>query len=1502
MSLNNLIKKVTDKQLSSMVSNTPDNINNVNASSDNVAGDVNIDNNSTADGADVKKAKHTIVDTRHQNKTIINNIFSGGDIKIADVDTRYSGAVNLHVVKNWKVAQIGAGGIGSPVTQTLVGMGISNYTIFDDDIVEVHNCGPQMHPITNIGKPKVQSTAEQMFAFRGITINEKQKRVTKLDDLKDDGMIYDVIINAVDNMDIRRILGWELLSKSFEKYKSYNLAIPQITLHDITYNLDNVVPIEIAIPTLLHDLSKIIRSIRSNYNIKSVHDLFIVDTNKLGLQHITVDMLRYITAIKQQLTPIEFKEIVVGEVDILTGTPRVFNETDFYTKYMVFPYINEDKVAVTYYGILSLLMNIDRYFIYSNMYDTVLGGGLEVMITLKSTAVDNNDNTDSNNSNDKDSINESSIPRLDALCLDEQNKILTLPILFDIPTHDLQIVENNVNALCNYILTNIPEVYIDSRMSLGTWNTYTLPLRDAYFQSVYLYWAIIGSIYGGSELDYRLRRKIPEALRVISNINSIDLTPEEISNILDVQKIPNMTSILENPTDKVAAYWHNMPYNKVSSSLCLCEFLTEALFDGSEAIQEPCTARAIVYTGVNIASYIGAALHYISSRQYAAGDIHEFIHVTDANDVIDTNVRYSSVNMFSQDPINEEAPFRWRHTFNSRSFLSSNDIAYANTIKLYNKYKSNYIELDDIMQTILPKLRNDLDSVLNTHNSIVISYIGGVLYQASKHLNVDRDTNNEKYSALFDISLNTLKYAGMEKLISFQKYNLTNEQLYHLYSIWLVMLLSCGYITMDDIQIDKPISIEALPEIPNCLSNKEELINVLYSDLMLTDYNTWNKLYTDTDSIGNSLLTLNPYYRHLYGETYKHKNDLYKTKDLSDILTDVYYTINKYIQLTYIDSSALGLYSAHPKMFRYMNIKHIHNSIDDKPNFYINNIEKAMKENNICISDALIIDKPTLQNKLSVHNVELGIINDNSLLKVYNTRLLYNIIESPDLVRYHYIKVFIFNICKNKLQRAENGLFVDNLQTRKIKNTIEFILQIDQNIEEAQMHNTLVESAVYAYSSDMMLLYSSNALLTNGRTSIGGQDSLLNTLGSKVPCILHTNKVSVPMSFRNSVLVDYNTVLSKYVKVGNDFHIDMEDGVLRNLVDSDIARVLNNIRNSVINTYYDCLSTEYKNIGFVRTVSGNCRDVCLAFPLISDDYTNGENDTYQNKGIIKSLRHTIDLECTSCTSTTHICDAYLSPGVEYVDTIFNAIYSTSLNNRKAHMNTWTDATLPKRVIKYKANDTLIRPNFNSSDYNDNDKHGILSYINTFSLEAYGHRYSDDYLYKNIPSALRLGNIRNILMLLLLRERDAKYNTQYIKKIYEGYYFINVIPHQEIIDTISNMFANAKDSILLDKFYTELPYIIDKATLLYGIEPRLAFDNINDLENTRVLLQHPDVLIANYPDLYNSDTHIIRLQINGIDTDDSDTGYEDNYDDYEDEDEDDDIFDEIIIDDDPEVDL
>ena len=65
------------------------------------------------------------------------------------------------------VTFIGVGGIGSFAAFATGKLGVPKITLVDDDTVELHNAPNQMHAATDIGKPKVDVTAEMIRAHSG---------------------------------------------------------------------------------------------------------------------------------------------------------------------------------------------------------------------------------------------------------------------------------------------------------------------------------------------------------------------------------------------------------------------------------------------------------------------------------------------------------------------------------------------------------------------------------------------------------------------------------------------------------------------------------------------------------------------------------------------------------------------------------------------------------------------------------------------------------------------------------------------------------------------------------------------------------------------------------------------------------------------------------------------------------------------------------------------------------------------------------------------------------------------------------------------------------------------------------------------------------------------------------------------------------------------------------------------------------------------------------------
>jgi hypothetical protein len=98
-----------------------------------------------------------------------------------------------------KITIIGAGAIGSFTALSLVKMGFTNLTVFDDDKIDVENLNCQFFRHSDIGKPKVVALQELIHDFTGNTIEIVNDRWN--------GTILDgIIIAAVDSMEVRKSL------------------------------------------------------------------------------------------------------------------------------------------------------------------------------------------------------------------------------------------------------------------------------------------------------------------------------------------------------------------------------------------------------------------------------------------------------------------------------------------------------------------------------------------------------------------------------------------------------------------------------------------------------------------------------------------------------------------------------------------------------------------------------------------------------------------------------------------------------------------------------------------------------------------------------------------------------------------------------------------------------------------------------------------------------------------------------------------------------------------------------------------------------------------------------------------------------------------------------------------------------------------------------------------------------------------------------------------------
>lgn len=114
--------------------------------------------------------------------------------------TRHRDLINPTALAR-KIVIVGAGAIGSFVALSLAKMGYHNLHVYDFDTVETENIGAQFFSVESIGKKKVVALQEMVLQFTGIQIYAYDYRI-----LKEDVVDTDILISAVDSMEVRTLL------------------------------------------------------------------------------------------------------------------------------------------------------------------------------------------------------------------------------------------------------------------------------------------------------------------------------------------------------------------------------------------------------------------------------------------------------------------------------------------------------------------------------------------------------------------------------------------------------------------------------------------------------------------------------------------------------------------------------------------------------------------------------------------------------------------------------------------------------------------------------------------------------------------------------------------------------------------------------------------------------------------------------------------------------------------------------------------------------------------------------------------------------------------------------------------------------------------------------------------------------------------------------------------------------------------------------------------------
>lgn len=129
------------------------------------------------------------------------------------------GEEKLSILKNKHIAIFGIGGVGGYVCEALVRSGISNFTLIDNDIVDISNINRQIIALhSTIGKRKVEVMKDRLLDINpSAFIITKDIFVTKdnIDEFSFDS--FDYIVDAIDNITAK--------IKIIEKAKEKNIPI-----------------------------------------------------------------------------------------------------------------------------------------------------------------------------------------------------------------------------------------------------------------------------------------------------------------------------------------------------------------------------------------------------------------------------------------------------------------------------------------------------------------------------------------------------------------------------------------------------------------------------------------------------------------------------------------------------------------------------------------------------------------------------------------------------------------------------------------------------------------------------------------------------------------------------------------------------------------------------------------------------------------------------------------------------------------------------------------------------------------------------------------------------------------------------------------------------------------------------------------------------------------------------------------------------------------------------
>ncbi len=121
------------------------------------------------------------------------------EVKREDVLARQRPEIN-EAVKDFTVAVLGCGGLGSQVAWILARLGVGKLILYDFDVVEASNLNRQNYSVSDIGKKKVEATAERIKAWLPHVCVEARNRFVDAEVLKGIEAEADIVVEAYDGV------------------------------------------------------------------------------------------------------------------------------------------------------------------------------------------------------------------------------------------------------------------------------------------------------------------------------------------------------------------------------------------------------------------------------------------------------------------------------------------------------------------------------------------------------------------------------------------------------------------------------------------------------------------------------------------------------------------------------------------------------------------------------------------------------------------------------------------------------------------------------------------------------------------------------------------------------------------------------------------------------------------------------------------------------------------------------------------------------------------------------------------------------------------------------------------------------------------------------------------------------------------------------------------------------------------------------------------------------